>query len=43
MVEKAEDVKVKAKLQPPFYVKEIDTKYLKGYYLLVKKDKEDTY
>ena len=41
MVEKAGDVEAKANLQPPFYVREIDTKYPKGYRPSVKKDKKD--
>ncbi len=43
MVEKAGDVEAKVNLQPPFYVREIDFKCLKGYRLSVKKDKEDIY
>ena len=41
MVEKVTDVEAKANLQPPFYVKEIDSKCPKGYYPLVKKVKKD--
>ena len=37
----AGDVEVKANLQQPFYVREIDSKCPKGYCLLVKKDKEN--
>ena len=43
MVEKTGDVEAKANLQPPFYIRKIDFKYPKGYCLLPKKDKEDTY
>ncbi len=43
MVEKTRDIKVKANLQSPFYVRKIDTKCPKGHCLLVKKDKENTY
>ncbi len=43
VVEKADDEEVKANLQPPFYVREIDSRCLKGHCLLAKKDKEDTY
>ncbi len=42
-MEKAGDIEVKAKLQPPFYVREIDSGCPKGHYLSAKKDKEDTY
>ncbi len=42
-MEKAGDTKAKANLQRSFYVKEIDAKCAKGYCLLVKKNKEDTY
>ena len=41
MIKKAGDVEAKANLQPPFYVREIDSKCSKGYRPLVKKDKED--
>ncbi len=43
VVEKAGDVEAKANLQPPFYVREIDSRYLKSYRPSAKKDKEDTY
>ncbi len=43
VVEKAGDAEVKANLQPPFYVRDIDTRYPKGHRLSAKKDKEDTY
>ncbi len=43
VVEKAGNAEVKANLQPPFYVREIDSKYLKSHRSSVKKDKEDTY
>ncbi len=42
-MEKAGDVKAKANLQPPFYVRDIDARCPKGHCLLAKKDKEDTY
>lgn len=42
MVEKAVNAKVKASLQPPFGTRQIDFRYLKGYRLFVKKDKDDT-
>ena len=42
IVEKAvDDTKAKANLQPPFYIKEIDSKCSKGYHLFIKKDKKD--
>ena len=41
MVEKDGDAETKSNLQPPFYVREIDSKCSKGYRPLVKKDKED--
>ena len=40
-MEKAGDVEAKANLQPPFYVREIDSKCPKSYCSLDKKDKED--
>ncbi len=43
MVEKAGNVEIKANLQPPFYIREIDSKCPKAHRLLAKKDKEDTY
>ncbi len=43
MVEKTGDAEVKANLQPPFYVREIDFSCLKDHRLLAKKDKKDTY
>ncbi len=43
MVEKAGDIKAKANLQPPFYVRDIDARCLKGHRPSAKKDKEDTY
>ncbi len=42
-MEKASDTEVKANLQTPFYVREIDFRYPKGHLLLAKKDKEDIY
>ena len=41
MVEKARNVEAKANLQPPFCVKEIDSKCPKCYHSLVKKNKKD--
>ena len=38
---KVGDTEVKANLQPPFYIREIDSKCPKGYCPSVKKDKED--
>ncbi len=43
MGEKTGDAEVKANLQPSFYVREIDSRCPKGYCLLAKKDKENTY
>ncbi len=44
MIKKIGDTKkAKLNLKPPFYVKEIDSKYSKGHRLLAKKDKEDIY
>ncbi len=43
VVEKVGDVEAKANLQPPFYVREIDSKCPKGHCLLAKNDKKDTY
>ncbi len=43
VVEKAGNVEAKAYLQPPFYVREIDSRCPKGHCLSAKKDKEDTY
>ncbi len=42
-MEKAGDVKVKANLQSPFYVRNIDARCPKGHRPSAKKDKEDTY
>ncbi len=42
-MEKASDAEAKANLQPPFYIKEIDSRYPKSHRPLAKKDKEDTY
>ena len=41
MVEKVRNIEAKTNLQPPFYVKKIDSKSPKGYCLSVKKDKKD--
>ncbi len=43
MVEKAGDVEAKDNLQPPFYVKEINSRCPKSHRPLAKKDKEDIY
>ena len=43
VVEKVGDAKAKANLQPPFYVREIDSKCPKDYRPLVKKNKEDAH
>ncbi len=43
MVEKVDNIKTKANLQPPFYVREIDSRYPKIHRPSAKKDKEDTY
>ncbi len=43
MVEKAGDAEAKANLQPPFYIREIDSRCLKDYRFSAKKDKGDTY
>ncbi len=42
-MEKAGDAEVKANLQPPFYVRDIDARCPKSHRLLAKKDKDDTY
>ncbi len=43
VIEKVGDVKVKANLQPPFYVREIDSRCPKDHRPLAKKDKENIY
>ncbi len=43
VVEKVDDTEVKANLQSPFYVREIDSRYPKNHCLSAKKNKEDTY
>ncbi len=43
VMEKTDDVEVKANLQSPFYMREIDSRYSKGHCPSAKKDKEDTY
>ncbi len=43
VVEKAGDVEVKANLQPPFYIRNIDVRCPKSHHPLAKKDKENTY
>ncbi len=43
VVEKASDVEAKANLQPPFYVREINSKCPKSHRPLAKKDKKNTY
>ncbi len=42
-MEKAGDVEAKTNLQPPFYIREIDSRFPKDHHLSAKKDKEDTY
>ncbi len=42
-MEKAGNVEAKANLQPPFYVRDINTRCPKGYRPSAKKDKKDTY
>ncbi len=42
-VEKAGNAEVKANLQPPFYVRDINARCPKGHCPSAKKDKEDTY
>ncbi len=42
-MEKADDVEIKAKLQFPFYVRNIDARCLKDQCPSVKKDKENIY
>ncbi len=42
MLEKADDTKAKANLQPPFYVREIDSSCPKGHRPTAKKEKKDT-
>ena len=39
VIKKAVDTKIKANLQPPFKIREIDSKYSKGYKLSAKKKK----
>ena len=43
VVEKTVDVEAKAGLQPLFGTKKIDSRCPKGYRLLIKKDKDNTY
>ncbi len=43
MVEKTDNAKAKTNLQPPFYIREINSKCPKSHYPSAKKDKEDTY
>ncbi len=43
VMEKLDDVEAKANLQPPFYVREFNSRCPKGHCLSAKKDKEDTY
>ncbi len=43
MVEKIGNAKAKVNLQPPFYIREINSRYLKGHHSSAKKDKKDTY
>lgn len=42
-MEKAGDVEIKAYLQSPFYVREIDSWYPKGHCPSAKNDKKNTY
>ncbi len=42
-MKKVGDAKVKANLQPPFYIRDIDARCLKGHRPSAKKDKEDSY
>ncbi len=42
-MEKTSNVEAKANLQPPFYVREIDSRCPKNHRPLAKKDKEDSY
>ncbi len=42
-MEKVGDTKTKANLQPPFYIRDINSKCPKGHCPLAKKNKEDTY
>ncbi len=41
MIEKAVDTKVKTSLQASSGIRKINSRYLKGYKLLAKKDKDD--
>ncbi len=43
VMEKADDVKAEANLQPPFYVKDIDARCPKDQHPSAKKDQEDIY
>ncbi len=43
VVEKENDIEVKANLQLSFYIREIDSKCLKDHFSSAKKDKEDTH
>ncbi len=43
VMEKVDNAEAKANLQPPFYVKDIDTRCLKGHRLSAKKNEDDTY
>ncbi len=43
MIEKAGDVEAKANLEPPFYVRKIDSRCPKSHCPLAKKVKKDTY
>ncbi len=43
VMEKASDIEAKTNLQPPFYVREIDSRCPKDHRLSVRKNKEDTY
>ncbi len=43
VMEKASDIEIKANLQPPFYVREIDSRCPKDHRLSAKKDMENLY
>ncbi len=43
VVEKVADIEGRTNLQPPFYIREIDSRCPKDHRLSAKKDKEDTY
>ncbi len=43
VVEKEGDVEAKTNLQPPFYIRENDSRYPKDHHPMAKKNKENTY